>query len=200
MAKFRKTHTELEGLLVIEPTLFEDDRGSFSEVYNKKAFADLGLNIEFVQDNHSTSRKCVLRGLHFQRTKPQAKLVRAVVGEVYDVAVDLRLNSSTYEGYYGLRLSAENRKMLYIPPGFAHGFLVLSDWAEFSYKTSEYYYPTLDVGIVWDDPDIGVDWPLKRCFREPILSDRDRALPRLKEIDPPFMPQPAEQTRNSTKS
>jgi dTDP-4-dehydrorhamnose 3,5-epimerase len=200
MAKFLKTHTKLEGLLVIEPTLFEDDRGSFSEVYNKKVFADLGLDIEFVQDNHSISRKCVLRGLHFQRTKPQAKLVRAVVGEVYDVAVDLRLASSTYEGYYGLRLSAENRKMLYVPPGFAHGFLVLSDWAEFSYKTSEYYYPSLDVGIVWDDPDIGVDWPLKRCFGEPILSDRDRALPRLKEIDPPFMPQPAEHTRNSTKS
>ena len=148
------------------------------ESYKYSEFFAFGIKERFVQDNHSRSKKGVLRGLHYQRhPKAQGKLVRVVVGEIFDVAVDLRLNSPTYGKWVGERLSAENKRMLYIPPGFAHGFCVLSEEAEVLYKTTEEYSPDHDAGIIWNDPEIGIDWPIER----PILSPKDAALPMLRE-------------------
>jgi dTDP-4-dehydrorhamnose 3,5-epimerase len=159
MGQFTFTKTDIEGVILIEPRVFGDERGYFMETYNKADFIEAGITCEFVQDNQSKSSKGVLRGLHYQRQYPQAKLVRVIKGEVFDVAVDLRKNSPTYANYVGAILSAEKKNMLYIPKGFAHGFLVLSDEAEFTYKCDEFYRPEDEGGIRWDDPAIGIQWP-----------------------------------------
>ena len=182
MAKFKKIETPIKGLYIIEPTVFGDHRGFFMESWNKKDFEEIGLNLNFVQDNHSRSSKGVLRGLHFQDPQPQGKLVRVVRGMVYDVAVDLRKESKTFGKYYGIILSEENKLMFYIPEGFAHGFLVLSDIADFLYKTTNYYCKECDGGIIWNDPDIAIEWPFKEYgIEKPILSEKDKNLPTLKE-------------------
>jgi dTDP-4-dehydrorhamnose 3,5-epimerase len=165
--------TGIPGLLVLEPKVFGDARGFFFESFNQKKFAELtGVNDTFVQDNHSRSAANVLRGLHYQIRQPQGKLVRVVAGEVFDVAVDIRRSSSTFGKWFGLRLSAENKKMLWIPPGFAHGFVVLSEAAEFLYKTTDYWAPEHERCIIWSDPDLAIDWPLQD---EPLLSAKDAA-------------------------
>jgi len=151
--------TSLPDVLLIEPTVFEDARGFFFESYNRKAFADAGIDADFVQDNHSRSRHGVLRGLHYQIEHAQGKLVRVVAGEVHDVAVDLRRSSPRFGRHVGVRLSAANRRMLFVPPGFAHGFLVLSDAAEFVYKTTDYWYPAHERTLRWNDPALGIAWP-----------------------------------------
>ena len=149
----------IEGLCVITPTVHGDSRGYFMETYNQNDMKDAGLDMSFVQDNQSSSRKGVLRGLHFQKKYPQGKLVRVIQGKVFDVAVDLRKQSKTYGKWYGIELSAENKKQFYIPEGFAHGFLVLSDIAEFCYKCTDFYHPGDEGGLAWNDPAIGVQWP-----------------------------------------
>ena len=170
-------------VILIEPAVFPDERGFFIESYKYSEFAAFGIKEPFVQDNHSRSVKGVLRGLHYQRhPKAQGKLVRVVVGEIFDVGVDIRLGSPTYGKWVGEVLSAENKRMLYIPPGFAHGFCVLSDVAEVLYKTTEEYAPEYDAGIRWNDPEIGIKWPIEH----PILSKKDAALPRLREADVGF--------------
>lgn len=178
------TLTPIKDLVVIEPKVFEDQRGYFFEAYNKNTFYELGLDYDFVQDNQSYSTKGVLRGLHFQKQYPQAKLVRVLQGEVFDVAVDLRKNSPTYGKWYGVTLSAENKKMFMIPRGFAHGFLVLSDTAVFSYKCDDFYHPNDEGGIMYNDPDIGVEWP--NIDSEYILSEKDRKHPKIKELKTMF--------------
>ena len=159
MGKFTFTKTDIEDLYIIEPTMFGDNRGYFMETYSKQAFLDEGLFYDFVQDNQSSSKKGVLRGLHFQKTYPQAKLVRVLKGEVFDVAVDLRKNSKTYGKWAGVLLSEDNKKQFLIPRGFAHGFLVVSDYAEFAYKCDELYHPEDEGGLMWNDSDIGIVWP-----------------------------------------
>ena len=166
------TLTPIKDLVVIEPKVFGDERGYFYEAYNKNTFHELGLDYDFVQDNQSFSRKGVLRGLHFQKNYPQAKLVRVIEGEVFDVAVDLRKDSPTYGKWYGVVLSGENKKMFMIPRGFAHGFLVLSETATFSYKCDDFYHPNDEGGIIYNDPTIGVEWPSLDC--EIILSEKDK--------------------------
>ena len=161
MGKIKVTNCEIEGLYIIEPAVFPDERGYFMETYNQKDFEEAGLGMTFVQDNQSMSVKGVLRGLHFQKQYPQGKLVRVVRGKVFDVAVDLRKDSQTYGKWFGVELSAENKKQFYIPEGFAHGFLVLSEEAEFCYKCTDFYHPGDEGGIRWDDPDIGIKWPLE---------------------------------------
>lgn len=165
--------TPLDGLLVIEPTVFGDQRGFFYESFNAQRFAEqTGVTVDFVQDNHSRSAKGVLRGLHYQIQQAQGKLVRVTTGAVFDVAVDLRQSSPTFGQWYGLELSAENKRQLWIPAGFAHGFVVTSDVAEFLYKTTDYYAPAYERSVIWNDPAIGIDWPLD-C--EPLLSAKDKA-------------------------
>jgi dTDP-4-dehydrorhamnose 3,5-epimerase len=149
----------IEGLCVIVPAIYGDARGYFMETYNQKDFHEAGLNMEFVQDNQSSSTKGVLRGLHFQKEFPQGKLVRVIKGAVFDVAVDLRSNSNTYGKWYGIELTADNKKQFYIPKGFAHGFLVLSDIAEFCYKCTDFYRPKDEGGLAWNDPQIAIQWP-----------------------------------------
>lgn len=167
------TPTAIHDVLVIEPKVFGDDRGFFFESFNQKAFEQAtGLKVAFVQDNHSKSSRNVLRGLHYQVKRSQGKLLRVVQGEVFDVAVDIREGSSTYGHWVGQILSAENKKQLWIPPGFAHGFLTLSETAEFLYKTTDYYAPEHERCIAWDDPKIGIKWPLTVA---PLLSAKDRA-------------------------
>lgn len=163
--------TKLEGVLLVKPRVFSDDRGFFLESYNKSVLASAGIHHHFVQDNHSRSRRNVLRGLHYQVRQPQGKLVRAVIGEIFDVAVDLRQDSPTFGKWLGEILSAENKQMLWVPPGFAHGFLVLSEWAEVLYKATDYYAPAFERTLRWDDPEIGIDWPLSG---EPQLSAKDK--------------------------
>lgn len=164
--------TPLKDVLIIEPKVFGDERGFFLEAYNEATFRTLGLPTRFVQDNHSGSRKGVLRGLHYQLKQPQGKLMRTLRGEIFDVAIDLRQNSEQFGQWFGLVLSAENKRMLWIPPGFGHGFLVLTDFAEVSYKATELYAPDSERSILWNDPAIGIEWPLDG---EPILSDKDKA-------------------------
>lgn len=171
--------TKIEGVYVIEPKVFGDDRGYFMETYNQRDFNEAGLNYVFVQDNQSKSKKGVLRGLHFQTQYQQAKLVRVVSGEVFDVCVDLRKGSPTYGKWEGVLLSAENKKQFMIPKGFAHGFLVLSDTAEFVYKCDELYHPEFDGGIMYNDPDINIEWP--HVDAEILLSEKDKKHPSLKE-------------------
>lgn len=173
MGKIKITRCEIDGLCVIEPKIFLDERGYFMETYNKRELEEAGLNMEFVQDNQSKSTKGVLRGLHFQKQHPQGKLVRVLHGRVFDVAVDLRDGSKTFGAWFGIELSEENRKQLYVPEGFAHGFLVLSDTAEFSYKCTDFYYPGDEGGLAYNDPEIGVAWPIEAGM-EIILSERDR--------------------------
>ncbi|MDO4264977.1 MAG: dTDP-4-dehydrorhamnose 3,5-epimerase [Eubacteriales bacterium] len=163
----------IEGLYVIEPTVFRDERGYFMETYNQNDFKEAGLDMTFVQDNQSQSVKGVLRGLHYQKQYPQGKLVRAVRGSVFDVAVDLRTQSKTYGKWYGVELSEDNKKQFYIPEGFAHGFLVLSDVAEFAYKCTDFYHPGDEGGLYFRDPDIGVEWPVPEGT-ELILSEKDQ--------------------------
>lgn len=170
--------TGLEGVMLITPKVFADPRGFFLESFNARAFAQAGLPDTFVQDNHSFSTKNVLRGLHFQYPTWQGKLVRAVTGAIFDVAVDIRRDSPTYSRWYGVTLSADNKQMLYIPPGYAHGFCVLSDTTDVVYKCTTPYIGAEDGGVAWNDPDIGVQWPIS----EPLLSDKDAKAPRLRDL------------------
>ena len=173
MGKIKVTDCEIEGLYIIEPAVFPDERGYFMETYNQRDFEEAGLKMNFVQDNQSMSVKGVLRGLHFQKQYPQGKLVRVVRGKVFDVAVDLRKDSKTYGRWFGVELSAENKKQFYIPEGFAHGFLVLSEEAEFCYKCTDFYHPGDEGGIKWDDPEIGIKWPLQDGTNL-IISEKDQ--------------------------
>ena len=178
MGKFNFIKTEIDGVYIIEPTAFGDNRGYFMETYNEQDFKAAGLNYTFVQDNQSSSRKGVLRGLHFQKTYPQAKLVRVLKGEVFDVAVDLRNGSETYGKWVGVVLSEENKRQFMVPRGFAHGFVVMSETAEFAYKCDEFYHPEDEGGIMWNDSEIGIEWP---DVGEIILSEKDKKHPKLSE-------------------
>ncbi len=178
MGKFNFIKTSIEGVMIVEPTAYGDNRGYFMETYQREDFIKGGIDVEFVQDNQSMSVKGVLRGLHFQIKHSQSKLVRCIKGEVFDVAVDLREGSPTYGKWEGVLLSAENKRQFFIPKGFAHGFLVLSDEAEFVYKVDDYYHPNDEGGLMWNDPDIGVEWPIPEGM-ELKLSDKDK-------IHPPF--------------
>lgn len=165
--------TAIDGVLILEPRVFGDARGFFMESYNRRAFAQAtGLDVDFVQDNHSRSRKGVLRGLHYQIQQPQGKLVRVVAGEVFDVAVDLRKSSPSFGRWFGTHLSAQNQRQLWIPEGFAHGFVVLSESAEFLYKTTDYYAPEHERSLLWNDPELGIQWPFDEA---PQLSAKDQA-------------------------
>ena len=179
MAKINIVQTSIEGLIVIEPTVFGDERGYFMETYNRDVFEQAGLPMTFVQDNESKSKQGVLRGLHLQTEFPQGKLVRVIFGEVFDVGVDLRKDSPTYGRYEGVVLSSDNKRMFYVPEGFAHGFLVLSEQAVFTYKCTNLYHPECDAGIIYNDTDIGVQWPTKGL--QVILSNKDQNLPTLNE-------------------
>lgn len=180
MGKITVTPCDIEGLYVIEPTVFKDERGYFVETYNQNDMKEAGLDMVFVQDNQSMSTRGVLRGLHFQKQFPQGKLVRVVRGKVFDVAVDLRSDSKTYGKWFGVELSAENMKQFYIPEGFAHGFLVLSDEAEFCYKCTDFYHPGDEGGLAWNDPEIGVEWPLEEGD-DLIISEKDQKWKGLKD-------------------
>src|ERR1700733_7560636 len=170
MDAFRKTSTSLPGVVILEPRVFGDERGFFFESYNEKAFAELGIGEHFVQDNHSSSRRNVLRGLHYQIKQPQGKLVRAVEGEILDVAVDVRRSSPTFGGWAAVRLTGENQRMLWIPSGFAHGFRVISEKAQVLYKASDYYAPEHERTLAWSDPELKIDWEVEG---EPIVSAKD---------------------------
>ena len=185
MGQFQFTKTGIEGLVVVEPKVFGDNRGYFMETYNYNDFKAAGLDMVFVQDNQSKSKKGVLRGLHFQKKNPQGKLVRVVSGEVYDVAVELRKGSDTYGKWYGVLLSAENKKQFYVPEGFAHGFVVMSETAEFVYKCTRFYDPSDEGGLMWNDPEIGIDWPVPENA-ELLLSEKDQHHQPLKDFESPF--------------
>ena len=173
--------TKIPDVMILEPKVFGDDRGFFYESFNEKAFLEAtGSQTKFVQDNHSKSAKNVLRGLHYQIQQPQGKLVRVAMGEGFDVAVDLRRNSDYFGQWVGVHLSAENNRQLWVPPGFAHGFLVLSENAEFLYKTTDYYAPAYERSVLWNDPDLGIDWPIDQT---PILSGKDQLGSRFKDAD-----------------
>jgi len=174
--------TTLPGVLLIQPDVFGDARGFFMETYHVAKFRELGIDAEFVQDNHSRSARGVLRGLHFQEPNPQGKIVRCPRGAIYDVAVDVRRGSPSFGKWYGIELSEENKRMLWVPPGFAHGFCALTDLAELVYKCTALYDPAADRSIAWNDPAIGIEWPL----REPTLSPKDAAAPTL--ADAPLLP------------
>jgi dTDP-4-dehydrorhamnose 3,5-epimerase len=174
--KFRPT--ELPEVILVEPDVHRDQRGFFLETYHAKKYAEGGIAGPFVQDNHSRSVKGTLRGLHAQLRHPQGKLVRAVEGEMFDVAVDIRPSSPTFARWVGVRLSGENFRQLYIPPGFAHGFCVLSDVVHVEYKCTDFYRPEDEIGVAWDDPEIGIAWPVT----DPVISGKDRALPRLRDL------------------
>ena len=180
MGKITVEICPIEGLKVITPAVFGDERGYFMETYNYNDFKEAGIDLTFVQDNQSSSRKGVLRGLHFQINHPQDKIVRVVSGEVFDVAVDLRSDSETYGKWFGVELTAENKKQFYIPEGFAHGFLVLSDEAEFVYKCTDFYHPGDEGGLLWNDPDIGIQWPIPEGM-ELIQSEKDQKWGGLKD-------------------
>ena len=180
MGKFIFTKTSIEGLAIIEPAVYGDERGYFMETYNYRDFAAAGFDMTFVQDNQSRSKKGVLRGLHYQKKNPQGKLVRVISGEVFDVAVDLRKGSVTFGKWFGVTLSEENKNQLYIPEGFAHGFLVLSETAEFVYKCTRFYDPEDEGGLLWNDPEIGIEWPEMKYIT---LNDRDKNNPLLKKIN-----------------
>ena len=181
MGQINVTTCDIEGLKVIEPKVFGDDRGYFFESYNYNDYAAAGITEQFVQDNQSASKRGVLRGLHFQKEFPQDKLVRVIRGEVFDVAVDMRKDSKTYGKWFGVVLSEENKKQFFIPKNFAHGFLVLSDYAEFAYKCTDFYHPNDEGGLIWNDPDIGIEWPLQEGV-ELIMSDKDQKWPQLKNL------------------
>jgi len=174
----RVVKTELPEVLIVEPAVHRDGRGFFLETYHQQKYAEHGIAERFVQDNHSYSLRGTLRGLHAQRQRPQGKLVRAVDGEMFDVAVDIRRGSPTFARWVGVTLSGDNFRQLYIPPGFAHGFCVLSERVHVEYKCTDFYHPGDEIGIAWNDPEIGIDWPIP----EPIVSSKDRAAPRLAQI------------------
>lgn len=174
---------DIPGLVVIEPRVFKDERGFFMETYNRSVFEEHGIEPEFVQFNHSLSVKNTLRGLHYQVGKPQGKLVRVIRGEVYDVSVDIRFGSPTFGKWFGISLSAENKKMLYVPVGFAHGFCVMSDDAEFIYACTDTYHPEGERGILWNDPDLAVSWPVTK----PLLSEKDKRNILFKNIERDFV-------------
>ncbi|MBU3091661.1 dTDP-4-dehydrorhamnose 3,5-epimerase [Clostridium sp. CM028] len=186
MGQFTFTKTGIEGLYVIQPKVFGDNRGYFMETYNYEEFKAAGLDMVFVQDNQSMSTKGVLRGLHFQTKHTQGKLVRVIKGEVFDVAVDLRKGSETFGKWYGVLLTEENKKQFYVPEGFAHGFLVTSDEAEFVYKCTDFYHPEFDCGMLWNDPDINIEWPLDG-IDEVLLSEKDKVQKQLRELDIQFV-------------
>jgi len=176
---FEFTKTPIEGVIVVQPKVFPDARGCFFESYRKEEFIKGGIDLEFVQDNHSVSQKGVLRGLHFQRApRAQGKLIRVGRGAVYDVAVDIRPQSPTYKQWFGIELNDKNCTMLYIAPGLAHGFATLEDDTVFLYKCTDIYSPEHDAGILWNDPDVGVDWPLEK----PTLSEKDKVRPMLRDL------------------
>lgn len=186
MGKITVTNCEcdgmvIQGLKVIEPKVFEDARGYFMETYQYNEFKEAGIDVTFVQDNQSGSSKGVLRGLHFQKEYPQDKLVRVISGEVFDVAVDLRPGSETYGKWYGVVLSAENKKQFFIPKNFAHGFLVLSEKAEFFYKCTDFYHPNDEGGLIWNDPDVGIKWPIPEGM-EVILAEKDKNWKKIKSL------------------
>lgn len=186
MGNFNFIETKIKDLYIIEPKVFGDNRGYFLESYNKKAFEEAGLTMEFVQDNESKSKKGVLRGLHFQIKHTQGKLVRVTKGEVWDVAVDLRKGSPTYGQWEGVYLSEENKRQFYVPEGFAHGFLVLSEEAIFNYKCTDFYAPEYDSGLLWNDKDVAIEWPLDG-IGEILLSEKDKVQKTLKDLDVPFI-------------
>ena len=166
------TNTRLPGVVLVEPKVFEDQRGFFFESYHKRLFDEQKISLEFVQDNHSRSKQGTLRGLHYQIKQPQGKLVRVILGEIYDVAVDLRMSSSTFGQWIGYYLSVQNKKQLYIPPGFAHGFYVVSEWTEVLYKATDYYAPQWERTLLWNDTRINISWPLREG-EIPLLSPKD---------------------------
>jgi len=179
------TRLEIPDIVLIEPSVFGDKRGFFYESFRADRFAENGISARFVQDNHSRSGKGVLRGLHFQKPpKAQGKLVRVVKGSVYDVAVDIRKESKTFGRYVGIVLSEENRRIMYVPPGFAHGFCVLEDDTEFLYKVTDVYSPQDEGGVIWNDPDLGIPWP--EVGMDYVFSEKDKHYPRLKDLDSPF--------------
>ena len=184
MGKITVETCDIEGLKVITPAVFGDERGYFMESYNKNDYVAAGIDMEFVQDNQSSSKKGVLRGLHFQKEFPQDKLVRVVSGEVFDVAVDLREGSKTFGQWYGVVLSAENKKQFFIPKNFAHGFIVLSESAEFAYKCTDFYHPNDEGGLKWDDPEIGVQWPMPEGMTKEdlIISEKDQKWSGIKDF------------------
>ncbi|WP_290703290.1 dTDP-4-dehydrorhamnose 3,5-epimerase [Amphritea sp.] len=171
--------TSIADVVIIEPKVFGDERGFFLETFQEEKYREAAnIDLRFVQDNHSRSGKGVLRGLHFQKTKPQGKLVRVVQGDVFDVAVDIRPGSDTFGQWAGVHLSGENKRQFWVPPGMAHGFVVLSEVADFEYKCTDYYDPSDEGSLIWNDPDIGIDWPLE----SPILSEKDKVASRLKDL------------------
>lgn len=173
------TQTELPGVVIIEPKVFGDERGFFLETFQAERYGSLaGISSRFVQDNHSRSRRGVLRGLHAQKQQPQGKLVRAARGEIFDVAADIDPRSPTFGRWVGVTLSDTNHRQLWIPPGYAHGFVVLSEIADFEYKCTDYYHPQSETGVIWNDPDLAIDWPIK----EPALSEKDKRLPTLASL------------------
>lgn len=176
--------TKLPGVLIVEPDVFSDERGFFLETFNSKRYEDAGIEGPFVQDNVSFSRKGVLRGLHFQYPQPQGKLVQVLSGEVVDVAVDIRVGSPTFGHWLSETLSDTNHRQMYIPPGFAHGYCVTSETAVFSYKCTDFYNPRAEGGVIWNDPDLNIDWPVK----EPVLSPKDASYPGLKDLRPDKLP------------
>ncbi|BDU51401.1 dTDP-4-dehydrorhamnose 3,5-epimerase [Haliovirga abyssi] len=185
MNKFKKIETGIDGLVIIESTIFGDSRGFFMESYSKRDFEEIGLTMEFVQDNHSKSKKGVLRGLHFQTKHTQGKLVRVIAGSVLDVAVDLRRDSETFGKWDSVLLTAGNKRMFYVPEGFAHGFITLEDNTEFQYKCTDYYAPEYDSGIVWNDKEVGIDWELEKYGikeEELSLSEKDMKLQTFREF------------------
>lgn len=182
MNKFKFISTPIADLTIVEPTVFGDHRGYFMETFSAREFKEAGLPTVFVQDNESHSKQGVVRGLHFQKKNPQGKLVRVIEGEVFDVGVDLRRNSPTFGKWFGVILSAENKKQFYVPEGFAHGFAVLSEMATFVYKCTRLYDPTDELGLLWNDPEIGIEWPLPKGV-SPLLSEKDQNNPTLKNLD-----------------
>ncbi|MBR6328729.1 MAG: dTDP-4-dehydrorhamnose 3,5-epimerase [Lachnospiraceae bacterium] len=176
MGKISVETCHIEGLKIITPTVFGDERGYFMETYNYNDFAEAGIDCTFVQDNQSSSRKGVLRGMHFQKNFPQDKLVRVISGEVFDCVIDMRKGSPTYGQWFGVVLSAENKKQFFIPKNFAHGFLVLSDKAEFTYKCTDFYHPDDEGGVAWNDPEVGIEWPIPEGM-ELTLSPKDEKWP-----------------------
>ncbi|HLV89105.1 MAG TPA: dTDP-4-dehydrorhamnose 3,5-epimerase [Candidatus Sulfotelmatobacter sp.] len=180
MTTFTKTATSLSGVFIVEPRVFGDDRGFFLESYNERAMLELGIEAHFVQDNHSSSRRHVLRGLHYQIKQAQGKLVRAIAGEILDVAVDLRRSSSSFGSWEAVRLSEQNKKMLWIPPGLAHGFLVLSEEAQVLYKATDYYAPEFERTLAWNDPELNIGWGLNA---EPIVSAKDQHGSLLRDVE-----------------
>jgi dTDP-4-dehydrorhamnose 3,5-epimerase len=173
--------TPIDGLLVVEPKLFKDARGYFMESYHRQAFADAGIDVEFVQDNQAQSVRGTLRGLHFQKKHPQAKLVRVLFGRAFDVAVDLRASSQTFGRWHGVTLDAESHRQFFVPKGCAHGYLALTETVVLAYKCSDFYHPEDEGGLIWNDPDVGILWPLEG-IGEPRLSEKDRRMPALKNL------------------